>query len=82
MASDQLPCNELVELVTDYLEQALPSAERARCEAHLAACPYCLTYVEQMRQTIRVLGQLIDESVAPEAKEGLVRRFRSFQAAR
>ena len=50
--NDEMTCKELVEVVTDYLEGGCPSAERARLEAHLAECPYCVEYIEQMRQTI------------------------------
>jgi anti-sigma factor RsiW len=61
----ELTCQELVELVTEYLEQTLPPAERTRFEAHLAGCRGCRTYVEQMRQTIQALGTLTEESLPP-----------------
>ena len=48
----EMPCRELVELVTEYLEDALPAQDRARFEAHLADCEDCNTYLDQMRQTI------------------------------
>lgn len=51
-AATELECRELVELVTDYLEDALPERERERFEAHLAECEGCRRYVEQMRTTI------------------------------
>jgi anti-sigma factor RsiW len=74
-----LTCRELVELVTDYLEGGLPPAERARFEAHLADCPGCTTYLEQMRQTIRLLGRLTEADVAPQALEELLRVFRAWK---
>jgi anti-sigma factor RsiW len=49
-----MTCQELVELVTDYLEDALPPEDAARFEEHLAACPGCETYLEQVRSTIAV----------------------------
>jgi anti-sigma factor RsiW len=49
-----LTCRELVELVTDYLEGALPAGERERFEAHMAACEGCDAYVEQVRRTIEL----------------------------
>ena len=52
-----LACRELVELVTDYLEGALPATERERFEAHLAECEGCDAYVEQVRATIRLAGR-------------------------
>lgn len=49
---EDLSCQELVELVTDYLEDALPAAERARFDAHLADCPWCEAHLEQVRTTL------------------------------
>ena len=58
-------CRKAVELVTDYLENALSNRDRARLEAHLAACPHCSEYLAQMRVTIAVLGRVEPESLAP-----------------
>jgi anti-sigma factor RsiW len=49
-------CRTLVELVTAYLEGELTAGERARFEAHLAGCPDCPTYLDQMRATVRALA--------------------------
>jgi anti-sigma factor RsiW len=76
---DLLSCQELVELVTDYLEGAMSAADRSRFDAHLSGCPYCTTYLEQMRQTIRLIGRLPDESLAPEAMTELLARFRGWR---
>jgi len=75
-----LTCRELVELVTDYLEDALPSAERARFESHLGACEDCATYVRQMRETLVVLGQLPGETVSARAEAQLRATFREWKA--
>jgi anti-sigma factor RsiW len=53
-AATDLNCRELVELVTDYLHDALPARERARFDAHLAECEACRIYVAQMRTTVHV----------------------------
>lgn len=74
----ELPCRQLVELVTDYLEDRLPPQERARFEAHLADCEYCEAYLEQIRQTIRVLGRLPEESLSVEARDALLTAFRDW----
>jgi len=58
-----LVCQEVVELVTDYLEGALSPAEHRRFEEHLAGCPHCTEYLAQMRETIRLAGRLADCSV-------------------
>ena len=73
--SDDLPCQELAELVTDYLENRLPNGTQLRFEAHLAQCSGCRTYLEQMRQTIRALGRLSTESIQPEARDRLLETF-------
>jgi anti-sigma factor RsiW len=51
-----ISCREVVELVTDYLDGALSPAELERMEAHLAGCPPCVTYVEQLRTTSRLVA--------------------------
>jgi anti-sigma factor RsiW len=74
----EMPCRELVELVTEYLEDRLSPVDRARFEAHLAECDACRTYLEQFRQTIRVLGRLPEESLSPGAREALLTAFRGW----
>ena len=75
---EALSCQELVELVTAYLEGALPSDERERFERHIETCDGCGQYLEQMRTTIRLTGQLTPEAVPREAERGLVSAFRSW----
>jgi anti-sigma factor RsiW len=74
----EMPCRELVELITEYLEDQLSTVDRTRFEAHLADCEACRTYLEQFRQTIRVLGCLPEESVSPEARDALLAAFRGW----
>ena len=75
----EMPCQELVELVTDYLEERLSPVDRVRFEAHIAECEYCATYLEQMRQTIRTLGRIPEESLSDDARETLLEAFRSWR---
>jgi anti-sigma factor RsiW len=77
--NDDLPCQELVELVTDYLEGRLSARERLRFERHLPICSGCRAYVEQMRQTLRALGVLPEESIEPTAKQRLLEAFRDWK---
>jgi anti-sigma factor RsiW len=74
----EMPCRELVELVTDYLENRLSPMDRARFEAHLAECEACRMYLEQFRQTIRALGRLPEESLSPGARDALLTAFRGW----
>jgi anti-sigma factor RsiW len=73
---DHITCRELVELVTDYLEGALPDADRARFEAHLEGCDGCRTYLEQFRLVIEASGHIGEESLEPEAREEMLAAFR------
>lgn len=77
--ADELTCQELVELVTDYLEGALPAHERARFDEHLANCRHCRVYLEQMRRTIRAVGRLTVETIPDEARDALLTRFREWK---
>jgi anti-sigma factor RsiW len=74
-----MSCRELVELVTDYLEDALPPEERARFEEHLAICPGCVTYVEQIRATVQTVGTLREESIPPSTRDELLAAFRDWK---
>jgi anti-sigma factor RsiW len=75
-----LSCRELVELVSDYLEDALPAADRSRFEAHIAGCEHCATYVRQMRETLHLLGELPEDAISPQAEADLRLAFRDWKA--
>lgn len=74
----EMPCRELVELITDYLENRLTPRDRARFEAHLAECEACRTYLEQFSQTIRALGRVPEESLSSDARDALIGAFRGW----
>ena len=78
----EFSCRELVELVTDYLEDGLSPEDRNRFEEHLGECPGCETYLDQMRHVIRTLGKLNEESIPAVAKEPLLQIFRSWKQSR
>lgn len=71
-----MACDELVEVVTAYLEGTLPDAERRRVDAHLAECPYCTEYLAQIRATIARLGALEDPPLSAAARATLLDAFR------
>ena len=75
-----LVCQEVVELVTDYLEGTMPPRDRARFESHIADCPNCRRYLAQMRTTLDLLGRIEAEAVAPEAMDELLALYRRWQA--
>jgi anti-sigma factor RsiW len=75
----ELACQEVVELVTAYLEDALDPADRERFEEHLVFCDGCDAYLEQMRTTIRLAGSA-DVALPPELEERLLEAFRELRA--
>ena len=77
----ELTCAQLVELVTDYLEQRLPLRDTERFEEHLAFCDGCSTYFEQMRATISATGRLSEEDLPSELQERLLAAFRGWSTA-
>jgi predicted anti-sigma-YlaC factor YlaD len=80
MNATALSCREMVELVTDYLEGALPAVEHARFDAHIGACDGCTAYLEQMRTTVRLTGRLTEEEIPAESLETLLRAFRGWRS--
>jgi anti-sigma factor RsiW len=74
----ELTCAEFVELVTAYLERALPAEVEARFVEHLAACEGCERYLEQFRDTIRRLGSLPPESLPAPMRRQLLTAFREW----
>jgi anti-sigma factor RsiW len=77
---EQLSCQELVELVTDYLEDALPEEERLRFEDHISRCDGCNVYLEQIRETVAVLGRLTEDDLSTEAERALLDTFRDWHS--
>lgn len=73
-----LTCQELVELVTDYLDGALDDDTVGRFEQHLAVCPGCAAYLGQMRETASLLGQIPVETLSEEMQATLLAAFRDF----
>jgi anti-sigma factor RsiW len=80
--ADELSCRELVRLVTDYLEGALPETDVRRFDAHLTACDGCTTYLAQIRDTIRITGTLTEESLLPQARDELLAALRTWKQER
>ena len=74
-----MDCEALVELATEYLENALPPAERERIERHLAECDGCDAYLNQLQAAMRVAGALPPETLSGDAQEQLAAFFRSWR---
>ncbi len=78
-STEHISCQEVVELVTDYVERALPPDEAALFEQHLNFCDGCESYVEQMRATVQTVGRVREEDVPPETRERLLTAFRDWK---
>jgi anti-sigma factor RsiW len=76
-----ISCREVVELVTDYLDGALAPDQLERFEAHLAACPPCVVYVEQIRTTGRLAAAAEAEAELERHpdRDGLLAAFHEFR---
>lgn len=78
--NDEFSCQEMVEVVTDYLDDALPPDERQRFERHLSYCAGCSTYVAQIRETIKQTGLVPrEESLPPALREEIVAQLRAWK---
>jgi hypothetical protein len=77
--ADHITCQEVVELVTDYLERALPAEEASLFEQHVNFCDGCEWYLQQMRTTIETVGRITEEDVPPETRDRLLTAFREWK---
>ena len=73
-------CEQFVELVTEYLEDAMDADTRQRFEEHLALCPGCVTYLDQIRDTMRHAGRLQPQDLSPAARDHLLQAFVDWRA--
>ena len=80
MSRREFSCQQMVELVTDYLEGRLSRRDQKRFEKHIAACDGCSRYLEQMRVTIRTLGRLEEQHLSTAARRELLEAFREWNS--
>ena len=78
MTVEHMPCSAVVELLTDYLEGSLDASTAARVENHLALCPPCVTYLDQLRATIKQVAALPVQGLSDRAVADLEAAFRGF----
>ncbi len=78
---DHITCREVVELVTAYLERALPADEATLFEQHVNFCDGCDWYVAQLRAKIATAGRITEDDVPPEARDRLLAAFREWRRA-
>jgi hypothetical protein len=78
-APNEMACREFVQLVTDYFENALSLEDRTRFEQHLVFCTWCVDYLQQMRDTLKVAGRLAVEDLPKEGQERVLAAFRNWK---
>ena len=79
MTTEPMNCNELVELVTAYLEGSLDLDQRARFDVHLLECDGCANYLQQFRATVRTLGRIRDDEFEPTFRTRLMNAFKDWR---
>jgi anti-sigma factor RsiW len=80
LRAPDLVCQQAVELMSDYLDGALPRRARRRLERHLSKCDACTAYLEQLRATIALTGRVAAEDLDPGVMDGLTDVYRRFRA--
>jgi len=80
MSEQGLTCQEVIELLSSYIEGGLTVDDRRRVDEHLALCDGCTTYLEQMRETIRLSGMVTEEQVPEDEKSALLAAFRDWRS--
>ena len=79
MTTGPMDCNELVELVTAYLDGSLDLEDRARFDLHLLECDGCENYLQQFRSTVATIGKIPIEELDPTLRGKLVEAFRDWR---
>ncbi len=73
-----LTCQELTELITDYVEGRMSFTDRLRFQLHLGMCSHCRRYLKQVQLTVRCLGKLPVSPPPDPIRQELMSRFRSW----
>lgn len=80
--SPEMACAEFVERVTDYFEGSLSPVDLERLEEHLGACSHCALYLEQLRGTMELTGELREDDVRPEMRSELLGVFEQWKQSK
>ena len=73
-------CQQVVDLVTEYLDGGLEPHERLAFERHVAICPPCRGYLSQIRRVSRVAGSLTEDHVPERLRSSLLEAFRDWKS--
>ena len=77
--AEHVTCQEVVELVSDYLDEALPAEEASLFEQHVNFCDGCDWYLDQMRSTVATVGRITEADVPPQTRDKLLAAFREWK---
>lgn len=75
-------CQDVVELVTSYLDNAMPTTERLEFERHVAICPPCRAYVSQIRKVVKSAGALHEDELPEHVRASLVAAFKNWHGGK
>ncbi|MDG5481226.1 anti-sigma factor family protein [Mycolicibacterium gadium] len=78
MSTDSMDCNELVELITAYLDGSLDLEDRARFDTHLLECEGCENYLQQFRRTVGTIGKIPVGDLDPTFRDRLLDAFKEW----
>lgn len=79
MTTGPMDCNELVELVTAYLDGSLDLEQRARFDVHLLKCDGCENYLQQFRATVSTVGKIPFDELDPAFRSRLISAFKDWR---
>jgi hypothetical protein len=73
---DEMNCDELVERVTDFLEDALGADDQARLDDHRHECYGCRNYLSEVHATLQLVSSLSGEQISDELESALLSQYR------
>lgn len=82
MSDPGYSCQQIVDLVTEYLDGGLSVVDRAAFERHVAICPPCRGYLSQIRRVTMIAADLREEDLSPRVREGLLEAFADWKKGR
>ena len=74
-----LTCQQLTEIVSDYVERRMSLWERLRIQMHLGMCGSCRAYLRQVKITVRTVGEMPKEPIPEDIRAELMDRFRGLR---
>ena len=66
-----MTCQQLAELLIDYVADELPPEQVEQIRLHLALCSHCVCYIETYELTIKMTRRLPAAAPPPELLERL-----------